>query len=98
MPSAPRQVREAFPKHPFAGFYNGWLCIVVNVVDLALYPALISAYIAQLTPEGALSGAVTWAIRLASVAAVWRGEWAEVASSCRGEQMGTSSPTPPLQL
>lgn len=64
-------VREAFPKHPFAGFYNGWLCIVVNVVDLALYPALISAYIAQLTPEGALSGAVTWAIRLASVAAVF---------------------------
>jgi amino acid transporter len=55
---------------PFWGIQEAWLSMVYSVVDLALYPTLLSAYLAQLWPAlgRAGDGRAGWWIALAMIA------------------------------
>jgi amino acid transporter len=55
---------------PFWGVQEAWLSVVYSVVDLALYPTLLTAYLAQLWPDLGRTGdgRAGWWIALAMIA------------------------------
>ncbi len=55
---------------PFWGLQEAWLSIAYTVVDLALYPTLLAAYLSQLWPAiGGTEGRAGWWIAIATIAA-----------------------------
>lgn len=55
---------------PFWGVQEAWLSIAYSIVDLALYPSLLAAYLSQLWPAlgGAAEGRAGWWLALAMIA------------------------------
>ncbi len=55
---------------PFWGLQEAWLSLAYTVVDLALYPTLLAAYLSQLWPSigGTADGRAGWWIALAMIA------------------------------
>ena len=70
-----RWVHRAFG--PFWAFQNGWLTWLYSLVDMAIYPALFSAYLEYFVPG--LDGWRSWAVKLGLI-------WGATAINLRGAQ------------
>ncbi len=55
---------------PFWGLQEAWLSLAVTIVDLAIYPVLLVAYLGQIAPalQGLRPGGAGWAVAMAMIA------------------------------